>query len=203
VIVARDVRDKELVVELVRLVGEGKLVVMSLKAGDAVEAVARVLACGVEPKALGGALLGSVSQRLIRRLCPKCREEMPPPEPLLAKLKLTAEQLPKIFKASADGCRLCQGVGYIGRTGLFELASGGTLRKLVAAGAAPEQLRQGAVKEGMEPLREAGMQLVVSGATSLEEIQRALTGKPVAAPAPPPAATPARPGPAAPARKKP
>ena len=202
VIVARDVRDKELVVELVRLVGEGKLVIMSLKASDAVEAVARVQACGVEAKALGSALLGSVSQRLVRRLCPKCREELPPPEPLLAKLKLTVEQLPKIFKASVEGCRLCQGVGYIGRTGLFELASGGTLRKLVAAGAAPEQLRQGAVKDGMEPLRDAGMQLVVSGATSLEEIQRALTGKPAASAPPPPSAS-ARPGSAAPARKKP
>lgn len=204
VIVARDVRDKELVVELVRLVGEGKLVVMSLKASDAVEAVARVLACGVDPKALGAALLGSVSQRLVRRLCPKCREELPPPEPLLARMKLTAEQLPKIFKASAEGCRLCQGVGYIGRTGLFELASGGTLRRLVAAGATPEQLRQGAVKDGMQPLRDAGMQLVVAGTTSLEEIQRALTGKPVATPvSPPAAAAAARPGPAGPARKKP
>ncbi|MFM7138452.1 MAG: ATPase, T2SS/T4P/T4SS family, partial [Planctomycetota bacterium] len=205
VIVARDVRDKELVVELVRLVGEGKLVVMSLKASDAVEAVARVLACGVDPKALGASLLGSVSQRLVRRLCPKCREELPPPEPLLARMKLTAEQLPTIFKASAAGCRLCQGVGYIGRTGLFELASGGTLRRLVAAGATPEQLRQGAVKEGMQPLRDAGMQLVVAGATSLEEIQRALTGKPATTPVPQPAAAPARPGPAAAAaaRKKP
>ena len=203
VIVARDVRDKDLVVELVRLVGEGKLVVMSLKASDAVEAVARVLACGVDPKTLGAALLGSVSQRLVRRLCPKCREEIPPPEPLLGKLKLTAEQLPKIFKASADGCRLCQGVGYFGRTGLFELASGGALRRLVAAGATPEQLRQGAVKEGMQPLRDGGMQLVAAGATSLEEIQRALTGKPVAAPAPAAAVTTVRPAPAAPVRKKP
>jgi hypothetical protein len=204
VIVARDVRDKELVVELVRLVGEGKLVVMSLKASDALEAVARVLACGVDPKTLGTSLLGSLSQRLVRRLCPKCREDLPPPEPLLARMKLTAEQLPKIFKASADGCRLCQGVGYIGRTGLFELASGGTLRRLIAAGATPEQLRQGAVKEGMQPLRDAGMQLVVAGTTSLEEIQRALSGKPAtpAAPQPAPAATP-RPGSAGPARKKP
>jgi len=204
VIVARDVRDKELVVELVRLVGEGKLVVMSLKASDALEAVARVLACGVDPKTLGTSLLGSLSQRLVRRLCPKCREDLPPPEPLLARMKLTAEQLPKIFKASADGCRLCQGVGYIGRTGLFELASGGTLRRLIAAGATPEQLRQGAVKEGMQPLRDAGMQLVVAGTTSLEEIQRALSGKPAtpAVPQPAPAATP-RPGSAGPARKKP
>jgi len=204
VIVARDVRDKELVVELVRLVGEGKLVVMSLKASDALEAVARVLACGVDPKTLGTSLLGSLSQRLVRRLCPKCREDLPPPEPLLARMKLTAEQLPKIFKASADGCRLCQGVGYIGRTGLFELASGGGLRRAIAAGATPEQLRQGAVKEGMQPLRDAGMQLVVAGTTSLEEIQRALSGKPAtpAVPQPAPAATP-RPGSAGPARKKP
>lgn len=202
VIVARDVRDKELVLELVRLAGEGRLVIMSLKASDAVEAITRVLACGVEPKALGGTLLGSLSQRLVRRLCPKCREEIPTPEPLLARMKLTAEQLPKIFKASANGCRLCQGGGYIGRSGLFELASGGGLRRLVAAGASPEQLRQGAVKEGMQPLRDASMQLVVSGATSLEEIQRAFPGKPVAAPAPA-APSPARPGPTAPARKKP
>lgn len=204
VIVARDVRDKDLVVELVRLVGEGKLVVMSLKASDALEAVARVLACGVDPKTLGTSLLGSLSQRLVRRLCPKCREELPPPEPLLARMKLTTEQLPKIFKSSADGCRLCQGVGYIGRTGLFELASGGTLRRLIAAGATPEQLRQGAVKEGMQPLRDAGMQLVVAGVTSLEEIQRALSGKPAttAVPPPAPAAAP-RPGSTGPARKKP
>jgi type IV pilus assembly protein PilB len=204
VIVARDVRDKELVVELVRLVGEGKLVVMSLKASDAVEAVAKVLACGVDPKTLGTSLLGSLSQRLVRRLCPKCREELPPPEPLLARMKLTAEQLPKIFKASPDGCRLCQGVGYMGRTGLFELASGGALRRLIAAGATPEQLRQGVVKEGMQPLRDAGMQLVVAGASSLEEIQRALSGKPATPPVPQPgsAATP-RPGSTSPARKKP
>jgi len=204
VIVARDVRDKELVAELVRLVGEGKLVIMSLKASDAVEAAARVLACGVDPKTLGAALLGSLSQRLVRRLCPKCRAELPPPEPLLARTKLTAEQLPKIFAASAGGCRLCQGVGYVGRSGLFELASGGTMRRLIAAGASPEQVRQGAVKDGMQPLRDASLQLVVAGATSLEEIQRALAGKPVAAPAPPPAATaPARSAPAATPRKKP
>jgi hypothetical protein len=177
VIVSRDVRDKDLVGELVRLVGEGKLVILSLKASDAVEAVGRVLACGVDPKALGAALLGSLSQRLVRRLCPKCREEIPTPEPLLGRLKLTAEQLPKIFKASSDGCRLCQGSGYLGRTGLFELASGGTLRRLIAAGGSPEQLRQAALKDGMQPLRDAGMQMVVDGMTSLEEIQRILSGQ--------------------------
>jgi hypothetical protein len=60
---------------------------------------------------------------------------------------------------------------------LFELASGGTLRRLIAAGGSPEQLRQAALKDGMQPLRDAGMQLVVDGMTSLEEIQRILSGQ--------------------------
>ena len=92
----------------------------------------------------------------------------------------------------------------MGRTGLFELASGGGLRRAIATGLTSEQLRQTAVKEGMQPLRDAGMQLVVGGATSLEEIQRALSGKPPTPPPPQPApaATP-RPGSAGPAKKKP
>jgi hypothetical protein len=176
VIVARDVHDKDLVAELVRLVGEGKLVILGLTASDSVDAMARILAWGVEPTVLGAAVLGSLSQRLIRRLCPKCREELPPPESLLARLKLTAEQLPKIFQASATGCRLCQGSGFVGRIGLFELASGGGLRRQIAAGGDLDQLRQAAVHEGMRPLRDAAMQAVADGVTSLEEVQRVWGG---------------------------
>lgn len=189
-IVARDVRDKELVVELVRLAGEGKLVIVSLKASDAIEAVAKVLACGVEPKQLAGTLLGSLSQRLVRRLCPKCREQTPTPPQLLAWLKMTAEQLPHIYKVSEHGCRLCQGAGFLGRTGIFELASGGGLRRAIAAGGKPEQLRQVAVKEGLQPLRDASVPLVVAGTTSREEVHRALSGAGSQSGAPaPPAAT--------------
>lgn len=188
VIVARDVRDKELVVELVRLAGEGKLVIMSLKASDAVEAVSRVLGCGVPAPQLGATLLGSLSQRLIRRLCPKCREEVPPPPQLLAKLRLTAEQLPQIRKASERGCRLCQGAGYLGRTAAFELASGGGFRRAVATGGGPEPIRQAALRDGMRPLRDAALQLVVDGRTSLEEVQRALAANPGTPAAAPPAA---------------
>jgi type II secretory ATPase GspE/PulE/Tfp pilus assembly ATPase PilB-like protein len=138
--------------------------------------MARILAWGVEPTVLGAAVLGSLSQRLIRRLCPKCREELPPPESLLARLKLTAEQLPKIFQASAPGCRRCPGSGFVGRIGLFELASGGGLRRQIAAGGDLDQLRQAAVHEGMRPLRDAAMQAVADGVTSLEEVQRVWGG---------------------------
>jgi hypothetical protein len=200
VIVTRDVRDKAFVVELVRLAGEGYLVIMSLKAADACEAVARVLSCGVTPRQLGSTLLGSLSQRLVRRLCPKCREETPPPAPLLARLKRTTEELPHISKASAEGCRLCVGSAYLGRTAAFELASGTTVRKAIAAGAGPEQLRQAARADGMIPLQDAGLALVAGGTTSLDEVQRALSGK--AAPAPAPAEAAALPA-QAPAAQRP
>lgn len=187
-IVSRDVRDKDLMVELVRLAGDGKLVIVSLKASDAIDAVTRVLGCGVDAKQLAGALLGSLSQRLVRRLCPKCREETPPPPQLLAWLKLTPEELPHIYKASEQGCRLCQGSGFLGRTGVFELASGEGLRRAVAAGGKPEQLRGVAVKDGLQPLRDASVQLVVAGTTSREEVQRALTSSSSPSTPPPPAA---------------
>jgi hypothetical protein len=188
-IVTRDVRDKDLVIELVRLAGEGHLVIMSLKAADATEAVARVLGCGVAPRALASGLLGSLSERLVRRLCPKCREDVPTPPQVLAKLKRTIEDLPKIRAASQVGCRLCHGSGYLGRIGVFELASGVAVRKAIAAGASPEEIRKAAVFDGMRPLKESVLDLVVSGVSSIDEIQRALTAKSGQTPVPASAAS--------------
>ena len=172
VIVTRDIRDKALVTKLVELAGDDKFVVMSLKATDAIDAVARILACGVPPQLLATTLVGSVSQRLVRKLCPKCREEYPPPPDLLARLKLTLEQLPHLRKPSEHGCRLCGGTGYLGRAAIFELASGPTVRKAVAAGTDAATVRKAAMQDGMKPLREAGMALVLEGVTSMEEVQR-------------------------------
>jgi len=184
VIVTRDVRDKDLVVELVRLASEGYFVIMSLKAADANEAIARVLGCGVAPRALGSALVGSLSQRLMRKLCPKCREDIPTPPPLLARLKKTAEELPNIRGPSQVGCRLCHGSGYLGRAGVFELAGGVGVRKAIAAAVAPEEIRKAAIADGMRPLKDAAVDFVASGTTSLDEVQRALSAK-AAAPVPP------------------
>lgn len=172
VIVTRDLRDRALAVELVRLAGDEQLVIVSMKAADAADAVARLEACGVSPDQLARTLVGSLAQRLVRKLCPKCREEYPTPGEVLARLKTTAEKLPHLRKASAHGCRLCRGTGYLGRTAVFELASGSTFRQAIAAKADQKILRQAAAKDGMQPMREAGMALVIEGVTSLEEMQR-------------------------------
>lgn len=205
VIVTRDVRDKELVAELVRLAGDGHLVIMSLRAGDATEAIARVMACGVSHRAMASTLLGSLSQKLVRRLCPKCREDTPTPPPLLAKIRKSIEELPKIRKASQVGCRLCYGSGYLGRVGAFELASGVLVRKAIAAGSNPEDVRKAATAGGMRPFKVAVIDLVVSGVSSLEEVQRALAAKSGQTPPPPAAAgqKPAASPPAAAVPKRP
>ena len=180
VIVAPDVRDKDFVVELVKVAATKAMVLMSIKAADAAEAVGRVMKCGVDPKVFGSALRGSLSQRLVRRLCPRCGAKAEPsaaPQPLS---RGTDEPAAKAGAAARQGCQLCRGVGYRGRIGVFELASGETLRRVVAAGGGSERLRQAVLKDGMQPLRSAGLQLVAEGATSLEEIERVFTPSPAA-----------------------
>lgn len=183
-IVARDLRDPALVVELVRLADEEKFVIISLKAADAVEAITKLQACRVPVDQLGRSLLGSLSQRLIRKLCPRCRQAFQPPVELLQRLKKSPEQVPQLFRASSNGCRVCGGLGYLGQTAIFELASGPTLRKAVAANVEPQVIRRAAVQDGMMMLRDAGMALVLEGTTSLEELQRVFAAPAAKKPAP-------------------
>lgn len=192
-IVTRDIRDKPLLEELVRLATDSNmLVIMSMKATDATDAVVRLVAAGLPPQQLARTLLGSLSQRLIRKLCPKCREEFPPPAELMARLKATPEQLSGLRRASPEGCRVCGGTGYLGRTAIFELASGSTFRQALANNAADKLLKQAAIKDGMRPFADAALAAVLEGVTSLEERQRVLAPAASPAPASPsPAAKPA------------
>lgn len=176
-IVTRDLRDKELALELVKQADENKLVVVSIRASDAIEAVTRLLGVGIPPELLARTLLGSLSQRLVRKLCPKCREEFEPPPEMLQRLRKTKEELPTLKRPGETGCRVCAGTAYFGRTAIFELATGEMLRRYVAKKADPKVLAQAAAKDGMRPLREEGMRLVLDGTTSMEEMQRVFTAK--------------------------
>lgn len=183
-IVARDLRDPALMVELVRLADAEKFVILSLKAGDAIEAITKVQACRVPLEQLGRSLLGSLSQRLMRKLCPRCRQAYQPPVELLQRLKKNADQVPELYRASTHGCRFCGGLGYLGQTAVFELASGPAVRRAVAARAEPQAMRQAAVQDGMVALREAGMAVVLEGLTSIDEFQRVFAVPAAKKPAP-------------------
>lgn len=173
-VVARDVDDADLVTELVKLADDQTMVVVSIRAADAIEAIEKMLALGIPREQLAHCLLGSLSVRLVRKLCPHCAEALATPQELLQRLKKTAEELPEIKRTSPDGgCPRCAGRQFIGRTAVFELAAGATLRKYVAHPKSDAKvLRQAAAKDGLKSFRDAGMDLVAAGTTSLDELQR-------------------------------
>jgi general secretion pathway protein E len=173
-IITRDIRDKPLLLELVRLAEESQLVIVSLKANDAIDAIARLMLSGVPTDVLARVLVGSLSGRLVRRLCPRCRESGPPAADLLRRMRRRPEQVPGIWRAAAEGCSLCQGAGYLGRTGIFEFATGTGVRRGVAANGTPPVLRELAMKDGMVSFEAAGFAAAVAGATSMEEVERVL-----------------------------
>ena len=174
VIIAPDVRDKDFVADLVKVAATKAMVLMTIKAADAAEAVGKLLKCGVDPKVLGSAIRGSLSQRLVRRLCPRCRAQAESPASLRVGSQSVGTENVQVFTAAPHGCQLCRGRGYQGRIGLFELAAGDTCRRVAAVGGSVDQLRQAAVKDGMLSLRNAGRRLVSEGTTSREEIERVL-----------------------------
>ena len=178
-VVTRDLADAELANELIQLADDHQLVVVSIRATDAIDAIEKLLGLGITREKLAHCLLGSLSVRLVRKLCADCGEPLPTPPELLQRLKKTAEELPEIKRASPNGgCRRCAGRQYVGRTGIFELASGATLRKYVAHPKSDAKvLRQAAGKEGLKAFKEAGMDLVAAGTTSIEELQRVFAAK--------------------------
>jgi len=172
-LVVPDLRDKALAAELAARSTE-LLVIVGVQAADAVQAVEKLLDLGMPPETLARTLQAATSQRLVRRLCPKCAESFQPPADLLKRLKLPAVESITFKKAAPEGCPACSGTGHLSRGGLFELAGGPTVAKAIAAKVDRATLLKAAVRDGMQRFPEAGIALVVAGTTSLDELQRVL-----------------------------
>lgn len=172
VLVACDLKDPELAQRLVAQAADGLLVVVGVRGGDAAEGIAALAPLGIAPDQAGRLLLGSIAGRLVRRLCPKCREDYMPTPDEIAMLKIDPGTRPTLHRALQGGCGVCGQTGYLGRTGIFEIATGRTVNQAIAAGADAAAIRQAAVKDGMTPLSREARRLVAEGITSLDEIQR-------------------------------
>ncbi|MBV8649719.1 type II secretion system ATPase GspE [Paludibacterium sp.] len=156
VIMIGEIRDLETAQIAIQASLTGHLVLATLHTNDAASAVTRLVDMGVEPFLLASSLLAVMAQRLVRRLCPDCRQP-------------TGEA----GRYKPVGCPLCAASGYRGRMGLYELLSvDEALQRLIHAGAAEQQMRQHAVQHGMRSLRDDGMLRVDGGDTSLEEVLR-------------------------------
>jgi type II secretory ATPase GspE/PulE/Tfp pilus assembly ATPase PilB-like protein len=170
VILIGEVRDEETASAALRAAQTGHLVLSTLHTNDAVRTVSRLRTLGIDSSLIAGSLLGALSQRLVRRLCPHCREEAAP-EPNQAE-RLHLEPGDRAFFRSR-GCEVCGGDGYKGRLGIYELfVLDGELADLVARETPVHQVRAAAVERGMRTLLDDALAKARAGLTSLEEVLR-------------------------------
>ena len=171
VIMVGEMRDYETVEIAIRAALTGHLVFSTLHTNDSVGGITRLVDMGVEPFLVGSSVRAFIAQRLVRKLCPLCRE----PDPgSLAFLKESGIRLPEdaVIYGPA-GCDLCRRSGYQGRTAIYEICSvTPALQNLIQHKASAAVLRAKAAEEGMVPLRANGWQRVIDGVTSVEEVLR-------------------------------
>lgn len=150
----------------------GHLVLSTLHTNDAVGAVPRLINMGVPSYWLAPALIGVVGQRLVRRLCPSCREEYRPTDEVLYKAGISGLASRAVFYRAA-GCPACHHQGYRGRIAIHEVFRvSEEIQTLIYQNAETSKIRDAAVKDGFRDLRFDGLKKVIAGLTTLEEVQR-------------------------------
>ncbi|MBF0339614.1 MAG: type II secretion system ATPase GspE [Magnetococcales bacterium] len=175
VIMVGEIRDLETAEIAIQASLTGHLVFSTLHTNDSVGAVVRLVNMGIEPFLVSSSVDGVVAQRLVRRLCARCKERFTPAPELLR--GMNGEISPVIPSDAVfyrpKGCPACMGTGYLGRTALFEmLTMSSAIRALIDQRASDLELHRVARDEGMISLREAGLVKAAEGMTSLEEVFR-------------------------------
>jgi len=173
VIMIGEIRDYETVDIAIKSALTGHLVLSTLHTTTSPGAVVRLVNMGVEPYLINSSLVCVVAQRLVRKICPHCKEEYTVKKEVLDSLKLNIESRKNVKFFRGKGCANCFNMGYIGRTGIAEvLLLSSPIRDLILSRAQEHLIKQKARQEGMVTLREDGLLQVFSGVTTLEEILR-------------------------------
>ena len=168
-----EMRDPETASMAVRAALTGHLVLSSIHTNDAPSALTRVTDMGVEPYVTSSALIGSVAQRLVRVLCPKCKKPAQMSWERLVAAGFGEEEAAAVQPYGPVGCEQCRGTGYVGRTAVFEIMEmDEDLTRLFLKNAPADQLRTLAVTKGMRSLRHDALDKVAAGVTSLDEVDR-------------------------------
>jgi len=172
IILVGEIRDTETVKIAIQAALTGHLVFSSVHANDAVGILFRLQDLGAESYLICSALAGTISQRIVRRVCSHCREEYKPPPEELAAYKEEMAELPDKFYRGA-GCNLCGGTGYMGQCGVYELMTlSEKVKQLFIENAPASQIRDQAIKDGMETLKHDAMLKVKEGITTIPEVLR-------------------------------
>ena len=172
VILVGEIRDKETAETAINASLTGHLVFSTLHTNDAVSATTRLLDMGVEPFLIASSVEGVMAQRLVRTICPNCREEYLPENPELLPRDFHYQPGEPLWRGR--GCRECRQTGYAGRRAIYEmLVMNEELREMVVQRASASQMLPVARNAGMQLLREDGWRLVRSGQSTPEEVLRA------------------------------
>ncbi len=171
VLLVGEIRDQETADIAVQASLTGHLVFSTLHTNDAPGALTRLVDMGIEPYLVASSLEAVLAQRLIRLICPGCREAFPAAEVEHARREYGLSGLEVLY--FGRGCRQCQGKGYSGRTGVFEFMTvTEPIRGLILNRASAGEVRKVAQEDGMKGLREDGWRLVLDGRTTIEEVLR-------------------------------
>jgi type II secretory ATPase GspE/PulE/Tfp pilus assembly ATPase PilB-like protein len=173
VLMVGEIRDAETATIAVEAALTGHLVLSTLHTNDAAGAIARLVDMGIEPFMLASSLLLTQAQRLYRKVCPVCKKEIDIPTEILKKNRIDPETMGGTQFYQPAGCPKCNGIGYKGRGGIMEiLLVDEVIRKTVLSTPEADAIAKIAVQNGMRTLREAGLERVRDGLTTIEEIMR-------------------------------
>jgi type IV pilus assembly protein PilB len=173
VILVGEIRDLETAQIAVQASLTGHLVFSTLHTNDAPSSIVRLLDLGLEPFLLTATLEAIIAQRLVRTICSKCKEQFTPSEEQLMELELRPEDVRGRSFYRGRGCDNCNGSGYRGRMGLFEiLVIDDELREMVMNQSSTAAVRAEARRKGMRSLREAGLSALLNGQTTIDEVVR-------------------------------
>ncbi len=173
IILVGEIRDLETAEIAAQSSLTGHLVFTTLHTNDAPSSIARLLDLGVEPFLLTATIEGIVAQRLVRKICTGCKTAFEPSEAQLKDLRLTEDDIKGKKFYYGRGCSRCNGTGYKGRLGVFEImVFNEEIRELIMNRASTNVLRMASLKAGMRPLRENGLAAIYDGLTTVDEIAR-------------------------------
>ena len=173
IILVGEIRDFETAEIAVKAALTGHLVLSTLHTNDAPSTISRLMNMGIEPFLVATSVHLICAQRLIRRVCKDCKEEVATPPQALVDAGFSPAEAKKLATLRGKGCQTCNGTGYKGRVGLYEVMEiNDDLRELILIGASGMELKKKAIENGMITLRASGLQKLRDGVTTLEEVLR-------------------------------
>jgi type IV pilus assembly protein PilB len=173
IILVGEIRDLETAQIAAQASLTGHVVFTTLHTNDAPSSIARLLDMGIEPFLITATVEGIVAQRLVRKICEKCKTQFEPSEAQLMELQLMPDDVKDKTFYYGRGCSKCNGTGYRGRTGIFEImVFNDEIRDLVMNQASTNVLRSAAQKAGMRLLRDNGLTAIYNGITTIDEIAK-------------------------------